>query len=419
MIQRGRDRRLDAVARTYLSADPPRSRLVVVAGEDVDSTAGASRAIERAASSLDLPTILLTRGSETVDMELGADETPPVVVYHHGRVRESQLASLKPQPPTTPGPDLLIWDLPRRTSIGMRSLYLMGLWAWSIRPRQLRCVVPPAHADDPPLAALRDAVTTGFEVAETDVRPEVLQRPGAWEEEATSGLFVQILQSMLASSRRAAPRGSTPKPAREERAWGWAVAIMFAFLAGSPLSVRAQNDSPNQGDAGPPRGPLVTVEVEGIDLDDPALHRRPDGTRISSGRFHLLRLEPGVGTRSEGSLSLTTPRAGLYARSGEEDLDWTPRDEGIRDQLLLDAPEFTLQVRAGHVRITPTSIVVTLADDSSVLPGKQGLMLTGVLVIVIVMLFLRASSMRRRLDRPYQSVRRRKWTKTDASGDDL
>jgi len=46
-------------------------------------------------------------------------------------------------------------------------------------------------------------------------------------------------------------------------------------------------------------------------------------------------------------------------------------------------------------------------------------MLTGVLVIVIVMLFLRASSMRRRLDRPYQSVRRRKWTKTDASGDDL
>lgn len=413
MIHRGRDRRLDAVARTYLNADAPRSRLVVVAGEDVEATALASRAVQSAANDLGVPTVLLNRGSETVDLELGSDQVPPLVVYHHGRVREAQLSALKPASSTNPGPDLLLWDLPDRASVGLRSMYMMGLWAWSIRPRQLRCVLPPATGGDPPLIDLRRTVSAGLEAADADVRPELLQRPGDWEADSTRGLFAQILQSMLAGSRRANPRGPGPKASRPARAWGWAVGMMVVMLAGAISPARAQSDA--RTEQAPPGTPLVTVEIRGIDLDDPALHRRPDGTRVSSGRFHLLRLEAGIGTRAEGVVTVTTPRATLHALNGGEALDWTPRRSTIDEVLLLDAPEFTLQARSGRFEITRSSIAIVLADESSVLPGRQGLMLAGVLLVVIVMLFLRAASMRRRLDKPYEPMRRRRRPPSDDS----
>ncbi|HKK72626.1 MAG TPA: hypothetical protein VKA86_15575 [Candidatus Krumholzibacteria bacterium] len=401
MIQRGRHSRLEAVARTYLDADAPRSRLIVVAGEDPGSTAHAARAVQQAASDMNLPSVLLSRGTETVDLELGHDRTQPLVVYHHGPVRESQLARLRPASADEPGPDLLLWDLPRPGAVGLRSTYLLGLLTWSLGPRQVRCLLPPAGDDGPPLSEVRAVAREAFESVETAPRPELLQRPGAWSTPDTRGLLGQVLQSMLAGARRSGQRRSVRRNGLRAQAGSWLLAVGLAAAAAAPVG--AQDTTAT--DAAPA---LVTVEVHGVDLDDARTHRRPDGTRLSWAAEHLLRLEPGVGTRSEGAVSFTTERTRLFAREGEEPLDWTPRERSIARPLLLDAREFTLLARSGDYAVTPESIVVTLPERSSVLPGRQGLIVTGVMLVMIVLLFWRASSVRRRLDRPYESVRRRR-----------
>ncbi len=402
MIQRGRQGRLEAVARTYLDADAPRSRLIVVAGEDPGSTAYAARAVQQAASDMNLPSVLLSRGTETVDLELGHDRTPPLVVYHHGPVRETQLARLRPASSDEPGPDLLLWDLPRRSAVGLRSTYLLGLLAWSLGPRQVRCLLPPAGDGDPPLSELREHARAGFDSVDTAPRPELLQRPGTWSDPDTRGLLGQILQSMLAGARRAGQRPTARRNGLRARAGSWLLALGLSVVASGPVA--AQDTTAT--DTAPPD--LVTVEVDGIDLDDARTHRRPDGTRLSWAADHLLRLEPGVGTRSEGAVGLTTERGALFAREGEAPFDWTPREASIGDPLLLDAREFTLLARSGDYAVTADGIVVTLPERSSVLPGRQGLLVTAVLLVMILLLFWRASSVRRRLDRPYESVRRRR-----------
>ena len=407
MIRRGRQSRLEAVARTYLDADAPRSRLIVVAGEDPGSTARAARAVQQAASDMNLPSVLLSRGTETVDLELGHDRTPPLVVYHHGPVREAQLARLRPASADEPGPDLLLWDLPRRSAVGLRSTYLLGLLAWSLGPRQVRCLLPPAGDGDPPLSEVREAAREGFDSVDAAPRPELLQRPGMWSDPDTRGLLGQVLQSMLAGARRSGQRLHARRHGLRARAGAWLLALALSVATSGP--VVAQDTTAT--DTPPPETPppaLVTLEIVGVDLDDARTHRRPDGTRLSWAADHLLRLEPGVGTRSEGAVSLTTERASLFAREGEAPFEWTPRERSIAEPLLLDAREFTLLARSGDYAVTADGIVVSLPERSSVLPGRQGLLVTGVLLVMIVLLFWRASSVRRRLDRPYESVRRRR-----------
>ena len=400
MIQRGREERLDAVARTYLQAETPRSRLVVVAGEDHESTAAASQAVQHAAATLGVPTVLLHRGTETVDLELAHDRVPPLVVYHHGRVREAQLDHLRPSNGSENTPDLLLWDLPRRDRLGLRSMYLLGLWTWAFSPRQVRCLLPPADDGDPPLGVLRERMAEGVEPAIDGVRPEVLQRPDGWNQPGSRTLLTQVLQSMLSGSRRPAVRGPHPNGSRRVGSWGWAVALLLSIAALAPGVVSAQEE--------PMPVELVTIEIIGVDLDDPRTFRAPDGARLSTGPNHFLRLEPGVGTRIEGGVAVTSERADLFAHEGSQPLDWTQRESTVSGGLVLDSPEFTLHARQGRYTIGPSVLVIALDVDRSVLPGREGMVLTGLLLVMIALMFWRAAATRRKLDQPYESVRRRR-----------
>ena len=427
MIERSQNRRLDAVARTYLDREGPVPRLAVIAGEDEASTRAASACLQRAAGVIGLPTVALDGGSETVDLELAHDRSAPLVIYHHGAVRERQLRRLRP--PEDAGVDLLLWDLGARARVGLRSLYLMGLWAWSLQPRQSRCLVPPTGEDTgaPSLKTVRARVRAGLETAGARRPVEVLQRPGDWTDERTQGLMGQILQSLLAASRRERrgaaqavggsavsaaaggtsvtdPHASTaPRPATgPQRLWNWTLALCLGWVLGLGVGLGSAAI-----DAGEAAAASLTVEVRGIDADAP-LAVASDGSRVLAGAYHLLRLQPGVGSRlAEGGIAVSTERDDLFARMGEQDLVFDGERQRIEGVLVLHAPEFTLEVRQGAVRAGPEAVVVEPQISGPPLPGRQGLFVSGVMLVIILLLVWRAASVRRKLDQPYKSLRRR------------
>lgn len=396
MSESSNQERLDAVARAYLAREGPAPRLVVVAGEDAASTREAVRCLQRAAGGIGVPTVLLSGDSDMVDLELAHDRTPPLVVYHHGAVSEQQLRRLRP--PQDSGVDLLLWDHARRAKIGLRSLYLLGLWAWALRPWQSRCLIPPAQLDgDPSLRALRTRMQAGLQSVEAERPFELLERPGAYDSPACETLLGQVLQSLLAS---ASHRRSPPRPDPIRAAKGGLLArssvALLAFLLISTLAL------------GTASAASITVEVQGIDANAPTAVS-PDGSRLIRGAAYLLRLQPGVGTDLEGGgLLVSTDREGLVARLGAEPLRFDGSQHRIEEPLLLHAAEFSLEVRRGSVSAGPDGIVVAPQTAGPQLPGRQGLLITGVMLVMILLMVWRASSVRRKLDQPYVSVRRRK-----------
>lgn len=395
MIERSQHERLDAVARTYLDREGPSPRLVVVAGEHVESTRAAARCLQRAAGGIGIPSVLLSGASDVVDLELAHDRTPPLVIYHHGAVYEDELSRLRP--PQEMGVDLLLWDLPRRERVGLRSLYLLGLWSWSLRPWQARCVLPPASEGDPELRMLRREVGAAMHALGSERPVEVLERSGSYADDSSQSLLGQVLQSLLAASSRRRANGRPEPMARpsasvraRETAAAWAMGI-FACLA--PIAAQAS---------------ALVVEVHGLDLATPT-SVAADDSRVYAGHSYFLRLQPGVGTHLEGGgIVMSTDRAQLFALLADAPLAFDDAQQSIEGMLVLHAPEFALQVRQGNVRAGPDGIVVRPHVSGPPLPGRQGLFITGVLLVMILLMVWRASSVRRKLDEPYVSVRRRK-----------
>lgn len=396
MIERRDQERLDAVARTYLDRESPAPRLVVVAGEDPRSTQDTVRCLQRAATGIGLPTVLLSSHSEVVDLELAHDRTAPLIVYHHGAVSEQQLSRLRP--PQDGGVDLLLWDHPRRSKIGLRTLYMLGLWSWALRPWQSRCLVPPADGHDPPLRDLRTRMRTGLESLDTERPFEVLERPGAYHSEACATLLGQVLQALLASSTR---RRAVNRHELAPRGGGLATRVrtsvaMLALLCVAGLDARSTLATP------------ITVEVRGVDLAAPTAIAQ-DGSQVFTGPFFFLRVQPGVGTLLEdGGVLVSTERTQLHAKLGDEDLLFDGTQRSIDDALVVHAAEFSAEVRRGSVRAGPDGIVIEPQMSGPQLPGRQGLLITGVMLVMILLMVWRASSVRRKLDQPYVSVRRRK-----------
>lgn len=395
MIERRDHERLDAVARTYLDREGPAPRLVVVAGEDPRSTQETVRCLQRAATGIGLPTVLLSGNSEVVDLELAHDRTAPLIVYHHGAVSEQQLSRLRP--PQDGGVDLLLWDHPQRSKIGLRTLYLLGLWSWALRPWQARCLVPPAVGEDPPLRELRTRLRVGLEALDTEGPFEVLERPGAYHSEACTTLLGQVLQALLASStrRRVVNRHEPPPRGGLEARVRSSVAAL-AFLCVVSLDVMSALATP------------TTVEVRGVDLAAPTAIAH-DGSQVFTGPFYFLRVQPGVGTLLEdGGVLVSTERTQLHATLDDVDLAFDDSEHRIEKALVLHAAEFSAEVRRGSVRAGPDGIVIEPQMSGPQLPGRQGLLITGVMLVMILLMVWRASSVRRKLDQPYVSVRRRK-----------
>lgn len=393
-----KDPRLQSLARGFLRTPAREGRLIVVSGEDVEESAALARAVQRAAGRLSLPFYRLGPDEQAVDLEVqsGPSQREPLVIYHHPVVCERDLRALRP-PAGGRGPEALLWAFAPRARRSLRSLYLLGLWAWSLAPRQLRAFLPPASPGDPSLLRTRTRLRERLHDSGMHLTLDVLERPAAWEDTATNGLLNAVLESTLAASvaRDPAARArsrpeSAGRPARERVARlgvvliaGW-LALGAGLAHAGALRVRVE-------------GP---VRSEGV---------RRGGALFWSGPYHALRLQPGAGVwDDDAAVEVTVEADSLYLRVDGRAATlsvgaaWNLSGRGLE----LHAPEMTLVVRQGRLERDAQGYRVTPRVRGPVLPGGQGLAVTGVLLVLILLLFFRAGRMRRELDRPRTRLRR-------------
>jgi hypothetical protein len=133
------------------------------------------------------------------------------------------------------------------------------------------------------------------------------------------------------------------------------------------------------------------------------------GSLLWTGRYHTLRIAPGAGTRlaDDEGVRLTVDSEDLFAQLDGEPLSFEPADHRVAENLVLHAREFSLVMREGRIRVEGDVLRIEPETSGPMLPGRQGVMASAVILVVILLLFWRAGQMRRRLDEPRVSLRRR------------
>ena len=386
--------RLEEVAQAYLRRPQRRTRLVVVAGPAGARTREACELLQRAAQSIGLSSILARRDSDTLDLELAEDAGPTLIVYDHGAVDESQLAAL--DPPGDGGPDLLLWLARPSLGHGPWWIYLLSMLMWSLRPSQVRCVLPPSAGQEEGLVHLRRELARSMVELGLDERVELLVHPPHSRKTESMTLFVQILQSLLAAPR---PRARPVLRSASRRA----SAILAAMLVSTMMVAAPRASDPDVA------AEFAVVEILGLQGEGSAVHSAPGGAELRTGPHHALRIAPGVGAWSSDDdlLTLSSRRDQILFVLDGDTLTWAAGSHRIDHELLVHAPEFSLVLRRGRLDLEPGRAVVRPVLKSTPLSGRGGMFLALSLAGVIFFLMWRASSVQRRLDQPRSSVRRR------------
>jgi hypothetical protein len=380
-----------AVARAYLGPAVRPESFVVVAGEDSSHTAEASQQLQRAAASMGLTSMLLRRQSESVDLELGREVRPTLVIYDHGGSVVADAAHL-PDPPAR-GADLLLWC--PRPGRGPRWIYLLSLWVCSLQPRQIRCVVGPDSIDGFDLSALRYRLCKGMRRAGVGEGAELLLRPAPRDGDRMTRFYAQILQGLLSDSAKS---GRKRRRLFGRRVAAAVVAAVGFFTALGLGAARAEESAATP-----------TALLEFVDFDearDTALEA-PGGSVLYHGPAYAVRAAGGVGFWSQDGHDFTVAarRDQTHFELDGQALEWGSGSHRIRRNFAAHAPEFSVVLSRGRVEMLPDQVVVHPVLGSNKLMGRGGVFVSVVLAGIIFFLMWRANYLQRRLDAPRHSMR--------------
>lgn len=128
--RRLREARLEAVARSFVRDKPARSCGVLVScADDAAATSAIGRGLSAAAKELALSHVILGREASATSAD-----SPRLWAVQAGGVNEQWLSHL--EPPREPSIDLLLWHSDVIHRPFLRESYLLGMVAWSLRPRK-------------------------------------------------------------------------------------------------------------------------------------------------------------------------------------------------------------------------------------------------------------------------------------------
>jgi len=186
-----RRRRLDNVAAAFLSPQRAMLRLAVAGPDDPAAPAATARALLEETHALGLAGRLEDAPPQPSEV------APAVFIQNHGVVDEGRLSRLAAVPGVAP--DVLVWTFRPSRVNPLRSIYLLGMWAWACSPGQIRCLLPPCSV---PWDRLQQGLERAWSAAGITVPREVIRLPADWSEADWRIPIKQLLQGALSAPRR-------------------------------------------------------------------------------------------------------------------------------------------------------------------------------------------------------------------------